>query len=359
MRLVKRSDDNYEGHCPFHKGCLEGLTAGPAVGERWGKKGAEIPEDHVAWDLEGYYIGQACASFVLILSPKKIILGGGVMHKKNVLPAVHKYTKEFLNDYIQKDEVTKNIDSYIITPGLGDNAGIVGSRTWRMEPTLYTEEGNKNPQKVSLPITLIDGLNHQNIKVNPSCEKVYANKPFPSPVGGSEVDGSFAEPFSVNEPGINKGEFSELDVYNDGVIVVIGRMSGEGREYIPGERGIANKSDGSKSTLNLSNSERELINVANEIAPGKVIVLVNSAIPMEIEELKNDNRVSSILWIGLPGLYGMDGVAKVISGAINPSGSLPDVFAVDASASPAAQNYEARYECPAFLHKADSAALFP
>jgi len=127
MRLVKRSDDNYEGHCPFHKGCLEGLTAGPAVGERWGKKGAEIPEDHVAWDLEGYYIGQACASFVLILSPKKIILGGGVMHKKNVLPAVHKYTKEFLNDYIQKDEVTKNIDSYIITPGLGDNAGIVGS----------------------------------------------------------------------------------------------------------------------------------------------------------------------------------------------------------------------------------------
>ena len=127
MRLVKRSDDNYEGHCPFHKGCLEGLTAGPAVGERWGKKGAEIPEDHEAWDLEGYYIGQACASFVLILSPKKIILGGGVMHKKNVLPAVHKYTKEFLNDYIQKDEVTKNIDSYIITPGLGDNAGIVGS----------------------------------------------------------------------------------------------------------------------------------------------------------------------------------------------------------------------------------------
>ena len=127
MRLVKRSDDNYEGHCPFHKGCLEGLTAGPAVGERWGKKGAEIPEEHEAWDLEGYYIGQACASFVLILSPKKIILGGGVMHKKNVLPAVHKYTKEFLNDYIQKDEVTKNIDSYIILPGLGDNAGIVGS----------------------------------------------------------------------------------------------------------------------------------------------------------------------------------------------------------------------------------------
>ena len=218
-------------------------------------------------------------------------------------------------------------------------AGIVGSRTWRATPTLY-EADNKTPHKVKLPITLIDGLNHQNIKVNPSCEQVYANKTFPSPVKGSEIDGSFAGPFSVNEPQVTKNEFSQLNVYKDAAIVMIGRMSGEGREYIPGERGIADKTDGSKSALNLSNSERELINIANEIAPGKVIVLLNSAIPMEIEELKNDERVSSILWIGLPGLYGMDGVAKVISGAVNPSGSLPDVFAVDASASPAAQNYE-------------------
>lgn len=223
---------------------------------------------------------------------------------------------------------------------LNSYAGIVGSRTWRMEPTLYEEGSNQVSKKVKLPITLIDGLGHQNIEVNPSCEQVYANKPFPNPVSGSEMDGSFAAPFSVNEPAVSKSEFSRLDEYKDAVIVVLGRMSGEGREYIPGERGIADKTDGSRSALNLSNSERELINLANEIAPGKVVVLLNSAIPMEIEELKNSDKVSSILWIGLPGLYGMDGVAKVISGSANPSGSLPDVFAVDASMSPAAQNYE-------------------
>ena len=228
---------------------------------------------------------------------------------------------------------------------LNSFAGIVGSRTWRMEPTLYVGEGeNKTSSKVQLPITLIDGLNHLNILVNPSSEQVYANKPFPNPVEGSEMDGSFAAPFSVNEPSVNKGDFSGLSEYKDAAIVVLGRMSGEGREYIPGERGIADKTDVSKSSLNLSNSERELINIANEIAPGKVIVLLNSAIPMEIEELKNNDKVSSILWIGLPGLYGMDGVAKVISGAANPSGSVPDIFAVDASISPAAINYEVQAE---------------
>ena len=127
MRLVRREDDTYEGHCPFHKSCLEGMCCGPAVEARYGMKGADIPSDHKAWDLLGYYIGQACATFVLTLSPKRIIIGGDVMHRTQVFAAVHKYTKEFLNDYIQKDEVTKNIDSYIITPGLGDNAGIVGS----------------------------------------------------------------------------------------------------------------------------------------------------------------------------------------------------------------------------------------
>ena len=211
-------------------------------------------------------------------------------------------------------------------------AGIVGSRTWGQTVTL--ESGSKK-----LPVTLIDGLTAENIQVNPSCEQVYASKPFPNPPSGSEADGSRAAPFSIGEPDVSKSEFSQLDVYKDAAIVVIGRFSGEGREYIPGERGIADKGDGSKSALNLSNAERNLINIAKEISNNNVIVLLNSAIPMEIEELKNDNDVKSVLWIGLPGLYGMDGVAKVISGTSNPSGSLPDIYAVDASASPAAQNY--------------------
>ena len=68
------------------------------------------------------------ANYILTLSPKKIILGGGVMHQKQLFPMIHKYTQEFLNGYIQKEEVTTDkIKDYIVYPKLGDNAGVVGA----------------------------------------------------------------------------------------------------------------------------------------------------------------------------------------------------------------------------------------
>lgn len=213
-------------------------------------------------------------------------------------------------------------------------AGICGSRTYGSSVTLSSGFTN-------IPITLLDALKAEQINVNPSCEKVYANKPFPNHPSGSEANGQAGGPFSVYEPKVTRSEFSELDKYNDAVIVMIGRMSGEGREYLPGYNGIKDHTDGSKSALNLSDDERELITVAKSISDN-VIVLINSAVTMEIEELKNDNRVSSILWIGLPGSYGMSAVGRILSGKSNPSGSLPDIYAVDASVSPAAINFGAQ-----------------
>lgn len=128
MKLEVREDDPYKGHCPYHDTCFEGMAAGPAIEERWGKKGYELPEDHPAWDLEAWYIAQALAIYVLTLSPKKIILGGGVMHQSQLFPMIHKYLQERLNGYIQKDEITtEKIEDYIVSPGLGDNAGSCGA----------------------------------------------------------------------------------------------------------------------------------------------------------------------------------------------------------------------------------------
>lgn len=128
MKMIVREDDKYSGKCPYHGTCFEGLAAGPAIEARWGVKGSELPGDHPAWDLEAYYIGQAMANYILTLSPKKIILGGGVMHQKQLFPMIHKYTQEFLNGYIQKEEVTTDkIKDYIVYPELGDNAGVVGA----------------------------------------------------------------------------------------------------------------------------------------------------------------------------------------------------------------------------------------
>lgn len=127
MKLTVRQDDPYKGKCPYHGTCFEGLAAGPAIEERWGIKGKDIPKDHPAWDLEAYYIAQALTIYILTLSPKKIILGGGVMHQKQLFPLIHKYTLENLNGYIQKDEILKDIENYIVSPGLGDNAGVCGA----------------------------------------------------------------------------------------------------------------------------------------------------------------------------------------------------------------------------------------
>lgn len=126
--IVKREDDTYVGNCPFHKMCLEGLAAGPAIEARWGKRGNKLPESHPAWDLEAWYIAQALAMYILTISPKKIILGGGVMHQKQLFPMIHNYLQERLNGYIQKDDITTDkIKEYIVFPELGDDAGICGA----------------------------------------------------------------------------------------------------------------------------------------------------------------------------------------------------------------------------------------
>lgn len=208
--------------------------------------------------------------------------------------------------------------------------GIVGSVT--REQTAVTEDG-----AVKLPITLEAALAEEGIEIDPSLKSVYSGKPFPSSVKGSEANGSQGGAFSINEPRITLAECGGRGEYDDACIVMIGRSSGEGREYLPGKLGVE-KDDGSRSALGLSDDERNLIEVAAQISD-KVIVLINSAVAMEIDELKNDDKVDSILWIGLPGSYGMTGVARIISGAVSPSGHLSDTYAVDASVSPAAQNF--------------------
>ncbi|SHH28412.1 ROK family protein [Clostridium grantii] len=123
----RHKEDTYEGKCPFHKDCLEGLAAGPAIEARWGVKGHEIPSDHQGWDFEAYYLAQALVNYILILSPQKIIMGGGVMQQKHIFPKIREYVVELLNGYVQKNEILKNIDEYIVYPELGQSAGTCGA----------------------------------------------------------------------------------------------------------------------------------------------------------------------------------------------------------------------------------------
>ena len=119
--------DSYEGKCPFHKNCFEGLASGTAIKDRWGESGEKLGKDHPAWELEANYISLAVINYICTLSPQMVILGGGVMKQEQMLPLIHKRVKELLNSYIRVPEITDNIDKYIVLPELGDNAGVLGA----------------------------------------------------------------------------------------------------------------------------------------------------------------------------------------------------------------------------------------
>ena len=115
------------GFCPYHQGCLEGLASGPAIAKRWGRDARELPPEHEAWDLEASYLAQMCMNAVCAFSPEKIILGGGVMQQKHLFPLIRRKTQELLNGYICAREITEQIDSYIVEPGLGTRSGATGA----------------------------------------------------------------------------------------------------------------------------------------------------------------------------------------------------------------------------------------
>ena len=119
--------DPYKGHCPFHGDCLEGMAAGPAIGERWGRPAFELPPDHPAWELEAHYLARALQGFICTLSPERIILGGGVMDQPQLFPLVRAKVREYLNGYVQSPAILDGIDSYIVPPGLGNRAGVLGA----------------------------------------------------------------------------------------------------------------------------------------------------------------------------------------------------------------------------------------
>ena len=123
--IRKRSDDTYEGKCPYHKTCLEGMAAGPAIEERWGRKAAELADRTEVWDLEADYIAQALTGYILTISPEMIILGGGVMHQEQLFPLIRQKVTQLLGGYVQAEEL-EDMERYIVPASLHDDQGIMG-----------------------------------------------------------------------------------------------------------------------------------------------------------------------------------------------------------------------------------------
>lgn len=119
--------DPYPGFCPYHGDCLEGLAAGPAMEGRWGQRAETLPADHPGWQLEAHYLALGIVNLSLTLSPQRVVLGGGVMHQQALYPVIREKVRSVLNGYLQTPLILEQPDEYIVAPGLGDRAGVLGA----------------------------------------------------------------------------------------------------------------------------------------------------------------------------------------------------------------------------------------
>lgn len=119
--------DPFAGVCPYHGNCFEGMASGPAIEKRWGARAETLPPDHAAWALEAHYIADALRSVVCVLSPQRVILGGGVMNQVHILPMVRERLLASLNGYLAASAIVDDIDNFVVAPALGSLAGSLGA----------------------------------------------------------------------------------------------------------------------------------------------------------------------------------------------------------------------------------------
>jgi fructokinase len=119
--------DPFPGACPFHGDCWEGLASGAAMAARWGVTGAELAPGHPGWELEAEYLAAGIANLVMIVSPQRFIVGGGVLGHPGLLDLVRERVASLLAGYLGTELLGARISEYLVAPGLGERAGTLGA----------------------------------------------------------------------------------------------------------------------------------------------------------------------------------------------------------------------------------------
>lgn len=117
-------DADFPGVCPFHGDCLEGLASGPAIAQRWGKPAADLPADHPAWDVQAWYLAHAVLTLTAVVSPQRVIIGGGVSQAGELHRKITTRLREIAGSYFPQIDAD---GGFIAPPKLGQQAGIRGA----------------------------------------------------------------------------------------------------------------------------------------------------------------------------------------------------------------------------------------
>jgi fructokinase len=122
-----RASDPFPGICPYHGDCWEGLASGPAIEARWGRSPEDLAGDEAVWALEAHYVALGLVSLISVLSPQRVVLGGGVGSAPGLLPLVRAAVAELLGGYLDVPALREGIADYVVPPALGSRSGVLGA----------------------------------------------------------------------------------------------------------------------------------------------------------------------------------------------------------------------------------------
>ncbi|MBQ3797602.1 MAG: glycoside hydrolase family 3 protein [Butyrivibrio sp.] len=184
-------------------------------------------------------------------------------------------------------------------------------------------------------IDLYTALKNQGFEINDTLFDAYKNSSTERGTGAFDFVSQTTSVHSMGEEDISfytdelKASFEN---YSDVAVVMFAREGGEGMELA-----IEDEFEGI-SQLALHQEEKDLLNMIKDSGVfKKVVVLINSGNPMELEWL-DEYGVDACLWIGEPGQRGFEAVARILDGTVNPSGSLTDTYAASSISAPAVVN---------------------
>lgn len=123
LKVPRMPGDAFSGVCPFHKDCLEGMASGPSIRERWGKEARDLSDGGLAWETEAWYLAHGILALLAVVSPSRVIVGGGVSQAEGLHALIASRLKEIAAGYFSPAME----DGYVVAPALGQEAGIRGA----------------------------------------------------------------------------------------------------------------------------------------------------------------------------------------------------------------------------------------
>jgi fructokinase len=122
-----RDRDPFTGSCPVHSDCWEGLAAGSAIAARWQTPPDRLADEHPAWLLEAEYLALGIVNLIMVFSPERVVVGGGVLEHARLLDMIRRRVPALVAQYLDRPQLGEEIDSYLVPPQLGDRAGVLGA----------------------------------------------------------------------------------------------------------------------------------------------------------------------------------------------------------------------------------------